>query len=275
MTLLEVADGIRLDVQDVGAGPPVVLVPGVGMTHAVFDRQVRVLAAAGHRVVCVDQRGHGASDKPFDGYGLDVLAGDLAAVLAALDLRDATVVGWSLGAQVALRLAVDGEARIGRLVLVSSNGVAAARTDAFPFGATADALLPGLLAAEHADRLDARRAGLTMSFGSPPDPDVVTWLLHLSLRMPSWTSLAISETLLRSCSADRLDKLRVPTLQIYGTQDPVFSMRGAAWLRERIPGLRSVVLDGCGHYPMLERPDEFDRALLDFLRDVPQALSSK
>ncbi|MBO0727682.1 MAG: alpha/beta fold hydrolase, partial [Acidimicrobiaceae bacterium] len=64
MRLVRTADGTGVAVHDLGSGPTVVLVAGFGLDHTVWDRQVGLLAAAGRRVVAVDQRGHGASDKP-------------------------------------------------------------------------------------------------------------------------------------------------------------------------------------------------------------------
>ncbi|HEX6389681.1 MAG TPA: alpha/beta hydrolase [Solirubrobacteraceae bacterium] len=254
-----------LHVQDVGAGRPVVLVAGFGLSHPVWDRQVRVLADAGYRAVCIDLPGTGGSPKPADGYDVDTLAGDVANVLETMDLRDVTLVGWSFGGQVAFHLTADCD-RVRDLVLLTSNGVRASRSEAFPFGPPGDKLEAQLVAGEHADRLAARRATLTSGFAAPPSDDVLDFLLRVQLEMPSWAAVASYHAYLQTDLTDDLPKITVPVLQIMGERDPVMPLDGAAWLQERLADARLVVLEGCGHYPMFEAPDELDDALLSFLR---------
>src|SRR3984893_13093914 len=135
MPYVEVEPGIRLFVEDLGAGPPVVLVAGFGLSHEVWDAEARSVLEAGCRAVCVDLRGTGKSSKPIDGYSVDRLAADVSSALEALDLREVTFVGWSFGGQIGLRLAGGGSARVARLVLVCSNGVRASRSEGVPVGA--------------------------------------------------------------------------------------------------------------------------------------------
>ena len=262
--LVEVGGGVRLFVQDLGRGPVVVLVGGFGMSHALWDRQVRILTEAGHRVLCVDQRGHGGSDKPLEGYGIDDLGRDLTRVLDARDVERATVVGHSFGGQVAFALAARSD-RVSRLVLVGSNGVRASRSEAFPFGLEADAMLPGLQEAERRDRLVSRRESIAGSFATRPDDLALSWLMASSLEMPSWAALSCYETMLRTDLVGEIEAVTVPVLQVIGDKDPVHSARGARWLSDRLPDARLLWLDDCGHFPMLEAADAFDDALLAFL----------
>ncbi|MFC8528913.1 alpha/beta fold hydrolase [Nocardia sp. NPDC057227] len=258
--LVEVRDGVRINVRELGAGRPVLLIHGWSLSGETWDRQLRVLAEAGHRVLAVDLRGHGGSDAPLDGYGIDSLAADAADVLAARGVTAAAVVGWSLGGMVALRLAHEHPALVERVVLVASNGVAASRTPAFPFGVPADGPLNAILAAEHDDRITLRRSAVGDPFRTPPEPLLLDWLHRISLRTPSWAARAALRTLLRTDQVELLDGLRAPVTQIVGTADPALSVRGARWLHERL-GTTLVELD-TGHYPMFEAADEFDAALL-------------
>jgi pimeloyl-ACP methyl ester carboxylesterase len=264
---IEVEPGVTLFVQDLGAGRPVVLVAGFGLDHTAWDAEVRLLTEH-HRVVCVDQRGHGRSDKPLGGYEVDRLAADLIAVLDALDLRDVTLVGWSFGGQVAFKVAADAPERLAQLVLVGSNGVSASRTAAFPFGAPADAVEPMLVAGEQNGRLAARRAALVQGFHGDPDPDILNLLLQRSLRMPSWAAVACYQTMLRADLVDRIPDVRLPVLQLIGAEDPVHSAKGARWLTEQLCDARLVELADCGHFPMFEAPAAFDAALVEFVGSV-------
>jgi non-heme chloroperoxidase len=263
MAYIEVDTDVRLFVQDVGSGPPVVLVAGFGMNHEVWDRQVRVLADR-HRVLCVDQRGHGRSDAPLGGYEVERLALDLGTVLERLDVEDCTLVGWSFGGQVAFKAVATDPGRVARLALVGSNAVRASRSTEFPFGREPAGMLRALVDAERNNRLAARRETISSGFKGEPGRDVLDWLLRCSLRMPSWAAVACYHSMLCTDLVADLPKVTVPVLQVIGAADPVHSARGARWLNERLADARLVEIADCGHYPMIEAADEFDAALAAF-----------
>jgi non-heme chloroperoxidase len=264
MAYIEVDDGVELFVQDVGRGPAVVLVAGFGLNHQVWDRQVRVLAET-RRVVCVDQRGHGRSSKPLEGYDISGLARDLLVVLERLELGPCTLVGWSFGGQVAFEAAAADQHRlIAQLVLIGSNAVRASYGPTFPFGATPEQLEPPLVAAERRDRIAARRATLLSGFHQPPNEDTLDWLLKISLEMPSWVAVACYQSMLRTDLTAAIDAVTLPVLQITGARDPVHSAKGARWLQERLANSQLAVIDDCGHYPMLEAADQLDDLLAAF-----------
>ncbi|WP_181780006.1 alpha/beta fold hydrolase [Pseudonocardia pini] len=262
---VEVGSGVGIAVHELGAGPPVVLVPGFGFDHRVWDRQVRVLTEAGRRVVCVDQRGHGDSDKPLAGYSVEELARDLGAVLDAVLDGPCTLVGWSFAGQVGFRLAAERPDLVARLALVCSNGVRATRSDDFPFGGKPADLERLMVEAERADRIAARRTAITPGFAAAPDPALVDWLVGISLAMPSWSAVACHRAMLHADLVADIPRVTQPVLQLVGAADPVFSARGARWLAERLADTRLVELADCGHYPLFERPTEFDEALLGFV----------
>lgn len=273
MKRCEVEPGTHLAVQDVGEGPAVVLVAGFGLDHTLWDRTVRVLACAGYRVVCVDQRGHGESDRPLAGYGLERLTDDLAAVLDALALRDVTLVGHSFGGQVAFRLAAERPDLVTRLVLVGSNGVRASRSADFPFGAPPEQVLPGLLQDEEENRVTSRRRALVSAFARKPAEEVVSWLVATSMKFPSWAAVACYTTMMEADQLSRIPQVLQPVLQVIGSEDPVHSARGARWLSENLTRATLVELPECGHYPMLEHPSGLELALLDFVNPAADGTS--
>jgi len=92
------APSVRLHVEDTGGtGRPVVLIHGWPLSAEAWKAQVPILRDAGYRVISYDRRGFGRSDKPADGYEYDTLAADLAAVIEERDLKDVTLVGFSMG----------------------------------------------------------------------------------------------------------------------------------------------------------------------------------
>jgi pimeloyl-ACP methyl ester carboxylesterase len=261
VALVEVEPGISVHVEDLGAGPPVVFVAGFGLNADAWQGQAHPITQAGRRFVALDVRGTGRSSKPLGSYAMDRLAADIVAVLDALDLHDVTLVGWSFGAQMAMRVAVTAPDRLARVVFVGSNAVRASRSDEFPFGGDAADLEARLVRAELRKRVETRRRTIASAFKEEPDPDVLRWLLDMQLLMPSWAAIPCYRTYLATDQTADVAALKLPVVQIMGTHDPVSPIVGAAWLQERLPTGRLIELD-CGHYPMLELPAEFDEALL-------------
>jgi pimeloyl-ACP methyl ester carboxylesterase len=268
MPYVEVEPAIRLFVQDVGIGRPVVLIAGFGLSHEVWDREVRELGTS-HRVVCLDLRGTGRSDRPIGDYSVPRLAADVETVLSQLDLRDVTLVGWSFGGQIALQVAANAADRLAQLVLVCSNGVRGpTRSDAFPFGAPGESLYEALVRGERENRIRARRKMIASGFHLEPDPAVLDFLVAVQLQMPSWAAIACYESYLRTDLVAAIPAVTVPVLQILGAEDVVASHDGARWLQSQLANGRLVILDGCGHYPMFEAGAAFETELTGFVAEV-------
>ena len=116
----ENSSDIEIHYEDHGAGPPVVLIHGYPLSGRAWDKQVPALLEAGHRVITYDRRGFGASSQPATGYDYDTFAADLAALLEHLDLREAVLVGHSMGTgEVTRYLSSYGSARAAKGVLVA------------------------------------------------------------------------------------------------------------------------------------------------------------
>lgn len=264
MPLVEVEPGVGIHVEDHGSGHPVVLIAGFGLNSEAWQGQVELLTNHGYRVIALDVRGTGKSAKPLQGYGMDRLAADVVAVLDALEVSRAVLVGWSFGGQIGMRVAVTAPDRVSALVMVGSNGVRASRSAEYQFGPDGADLEGRLVHLERTKRIVTRRRTIQSAFATEPDPDVTAWLLRMQLQMPSWAAIASYPTYLHTDQIADLPTLKLPVCQIMGAVDPVSPIEGAAWLQERLSDGRLITLD-CGHYPMLEVPAAFDRALLGFL----------
>lgn len=264
MTYIETDDGVRIHVQDLGTGPAVVLMSGFGLDGDLWDRQVRMLTEAGYRTVCITQRGHGRSDHPLGPYDMDRLAADVVTVLEQLNLGPATVIGHSFSGQVTFHATAIAPHLVSKLILVGSNAVRASRSEDFPFGAPPEPMVARMVGAEQTDRIAIRYQMITSSFAGDPDPRVVEWLMRTWMQMPSWSAIACYRTMLPTDLMADLPKVTLPVLQIVGISDPVHSVKGARWVQSALADATLVEID-CGHFPMLEAPDEFDEALLKFI----------
>jgi pimeloyl-ACP methyl ester carboxylesterase len=116
----ENSGSIDLYYEDHGSGSPVVLIHGYPLSGRAWDKQVPVLLEAGHRAITYDRRGFGKSSQPASGYDYDTFATDLQTLMDELDLRNATLVGHSMGTgEVSRYLGMYGSARVARAVLIS------------------------------------------------------------------------------------------------------------------------------------------------------------
>lgn len=121
MSHVTTADGTRLYVKDWGSGTPVILVHGWPLSADSWDDQAMTIADAGHRAIAYDRRGFGRSSQPWDGYGYDTLADDLAAVIEHTGATGAVIAGFSMGGgEVARYLSRHGTRAVAKAVLVSS-----------------------------------------------------------------------------------------------------------------------------------------------------------
>ncbi|TFD23420.1 alpha/beta fold hydrolase [Cryobacterium sp. TMS1-13-1] len=112
---------IELHYEDVGAGKPVMLIHGWPLSGRSWEGQVPALVDAGYRVITYDRRGFGQSSQPWNGYDYDTFAADLKTVLDTLDLRDVTLIGFSMGGgELARYVSTYGTDRVAKLVFASA-----------------------------------------------------------------------------------------------------------------------------------------------------------
>jgi pimeloyl-ACP methyl ester carboxylesterase len=259
---LEVEPGVSLFVQDVGTGKPVVLLHGWALGHELWDRQVYEITSRGRRAVAPDLRGHGASSKPLDGYGVERLADDVIAVIETLGLNRVVLVGWSIGGLTAFRLASERPDLVERLVLVSSNGVAASKLPGLPFGAPASDVEDAVIGAELADRVASREGQIRRTVLPNVSESALQWLLALTMRVPVWAGASALKTILHTDQVKAAATLAVPLVQIIGDQDPTLSRRAAQWLIDTVPNAHQMTIPDSGHFPMVENAGPFTSALL-------------
>jgi non-heme chloroperoxidase len=270
---------IDIHYEDHGAGQPVLLIHGYPLSGRAWDRQVPALLEAGHRVITYDRRGFGQSSQPVVGYDYDTFAADLAALLDHLDVRDAVLVGHSMGTgEVTRFLGTYGSARVARGVLVAPippfllqtsdnlDGVPQSVFDGFVEAAQSDtpAWMKGFL--DNFYNVDTLRGTLISDQAYQ-----ASW--NLATTASAVAAVACIPTWATDFRAD-LPKLDVPMLVIQGDADQVlpFDKTGKR-LPELIDDVRLVVIEGGPHAIPWTHADEVNTALLDFLRGSDQRSS--
>ena len=254
------ADDATIDVLTEGSGDPIVLLHGFPLTREVWDAQAAQLAQRS-RVIRPDLRGMGASSVPEGPYLMETLAGDVAAVLDALGMERASIVGHSMGGYVAMAFCRMYAERVTRLALVCSRLAADSPEVAKDREDLADR-------AEREDRVDAivdaylprLFAQLTLVNRSP----IVDAARAMARKNSAKGAAAMLRGMAQRVEAyDIAEDLKMPVLVVAGAADQIVSLNEAEKMRRAFPSARLRVLGRSGHVPMLEEPE----ALADLLRD--------
>jgi non-heme chloroperoxidase len=265
LTHLETNDGVRLRFSDRGCGnPPIVLVHGWKGSHRLWDPVIARLQAT-HRVVAFDLRGMGESDKPNTSYDFDELARDLGFVLEALDVRDAILVGWSMGVTVSLRYLDVGGRVVAGLVLVNGP-LRLTRTADFPHAMT-DGQLDGYLVALR-DGWPAAEREFQASALLEPVPAVVDWLYAIALQTPLDVALRVVREQAKLDMRAALARLELPVLAVYSRHDPYYPISLADEIAARARHGRRVIFDRSAHCTPIEEPQRFCQVLEEFALDM-------
>ncbi len=263
---------IELYYEDYGSGSPVVLIHGWPLSGRSWEKQVPALVEAGHRVVAYDRRGFGKSSQPWEGYDYDTFAADLDALMTHLDLRDATLVGFSMGGgEVARYIGSYGTGRVSRAVLAAAVPPYLYQTDDNPEGALDDATIGQFQDAVREDRIAFLDDFITNFFVAGERSDLVSEpsrLYHREIAefaSPKGTLDCIAAFSYTDFRED-LAKIDVPTLVIHGDSDAIVPFEASGKRsHETIAGSSLVLVEGAPHGLNATHAEEFNRALLDFL----------
>ena len=267
-----------------GRGSPLLLIHGLGSAGYMEWRFNLRRLAARHTIYAPDLPGFGRSEKPTaTRYGIPFFVRTLVRYMQELKLRSAAVIGTSLGGGVALELALRHPRRVRKLVLVNSVGLGRPKLQPhYPLLALPGVGELGMRAVRSALRmapppLVRRVAGRMAAADADPDQllddayldqlrEMVAAEGYSEAYLSTVRSLLSVSALARSLDvSSRLATLSMPVLLIWGGNDPIFPVENATRAHRLLPGSRLVVLEGAGHTPQAERPDEFNRAVLDFV----------
>ncbi len=272
MAFIKAHDGAQLYYKDWGAGRPVVLVHGWPLNADMWDYQMTHLAAHGLRVIAYDRRGFGRSEQPWTGYDYDTLADDLSAVIDALDLRDAGLVGFSMGGgEVARYLARHGSARISRAVLVSSVTPYLLKTAEHPDGVDVsvfDKMVEGLMKdrAHFLAQFGPQFYGKTL-LDSKVSDETLQWTLMMALQGSARATQACVRAFSETDFRGDLGKIDVPTLVVQGSVDKVVPIDVSGHQTAKlVRGAEFIEYEGEPHGLFMTAKDRLNADLLTFLR---------
>lgn len=251
--------GLGLYVAEQGPedGRAVLMLHGYSDSWVSYSRVLPLLPADWH-VIVPDQRGHGDSDRPMDGYGPADLARDAIQLMDLLGIAEAALVGHSMGSFIARAVAAQAPQRVDRLILVGS--AATARNPV-----TQDLL-------REVEGLDDPvgegfvRAFQASTIHRPVPAAFFEQIVAESLKLPAWVWKAALSGLLAADRDSDLARIRCPVLILGGDRDGVFSQEEQEHLAARIPGAILKISPEIGHDPQWEAPDNVALNLLAFLQ---------
>lgn len=262
---------VNLFYQDWGAGAPVVLIHGWPLSHEMWEYQLTELPKHGLRCIAYDRRGFGKSSKPWDGYDYDTLADDLKAVLDELDLRDVTLVGFSMGGGEVVRyLSRHGSDRVSKIALIGSVTPYLLKTDDNPDGVDQSVF------DEMLEQMQADRADFLATFGKqfygvnllshPVSDSHLKRDQMLALLGSPRATIECAKSFSSTDFRQDLAAITIPTLIIHGDSDQTVPFESSGQkTHELIPQSQLLVYEGEPHGLFFTQKDELNEDLLSFI----------
>jgi non-heme chloroperoxidase len=262
---------IELYFEDHGTGQPVVLLHGFPLNGQSWERQEAALLQAGYRVIAYDRRGFGQSSKPTTGYDCDTFAHDLDAVLDALGLQDAILVGFSMGTgEVARYLGRYGSSKVAKVAFLAPLQPFLLQTDGNA-GGVPQSVFDGIVTAA----TDDRYAFLTQFFqnfynldenlGTRISEDAVRHSWNVATSASWFATTAVVRTWYEDFRSD-IARIDVPALILQGTADRILPIDATGRrFHQALPAADYVEIDGAPHGLLWTHSDEVNTALIGFL----------
>jgi pimeloyl-ACP methyl ester carboxylesterase len=272
------SDGAGLSYMEAGEGKPFVMIPGWSQTAAQWQAQIDHFAAT-HRVIALDMRGHGESEKVEHGYRIARLSKDLREVIEALDLDDAIVMGHSMGSSIIWGYYdLWGRDRLAAIVhcdqspFLSDNPLLSdeERRDA---GAmfTNDATFDTCAALAGPEGEATTRGFIGSMFTPAVDPDMLEEAIRLNLKFPRKQSADLIVSHVYNDWRDVIRRIEVPVLVI-GGEASIVPLDGLRWAASAVPGGATLEVfgaeEGGSHMMFMENPTEFNARVERFLASL-------
>ena len=274
MSTITTKDGTTIYYKDWGTGPAVTFSHGWPLNADAWDNQMLFLAQNGFRVIAHDRRGHGRSSQPATGNDMNGYADDLAALIDALDLRDATLVGHSTGGgEVARYIGRHGTKRVAKAVLIAAVPPLMLKSATNPEGLPVE-VFNQLRAGVAGDRSQFYRDLAIQFYGANRPGAKVSqgildqfwlWSMQAGARGAYESVKAFSET----DFTEDLKKFDIPTLVMHGEDDQIVPVKDSAKKSARlIRGAKEIYYPGAPHGLTATLQDQVNKDLLGFLKSA-------
>ena len=267
-------DGYRLHYIEAGTGKPLVMIPGWSQTAAQFKHQIEGLSAK-YRVIALDMRGHGESEKPTHGYRIHRLSKDVNEFLVANGLTNVTIAGHSMGCSVIWGYwELFGRERLAKMILIDQMPMITGnpiwseqeKTDA---GAILDkeSLYSVTNALAGADGVKTTEGFITGMFTKQYSRSEVSWVIAQNLKFPRAYAARLLYDHATNDWRDILPKIDIPAL-IVGGKASLVGWKSQVWMSTQIPNSQVEIFEeeeGGNHFMFMENPDKFNKLVMQFM----------
>jgi non-heme chloroperoxidase len=263
---IEVEPNVRLHISDAGEGRPIVLIHGWPLSDEMYEYQYNALIKNNFRAIGICLRGFGKSDKPFGVYDYDTHALDIKNVLSKLDVKDAVLVGFSMGGSIAIRyVSKYNAAHVSKLVLCGAAAPIWTQRNDFKYNLPTSAV-DELIELNYKDRpkLLSNFGKIFSATETSLNEGISSWLNGINLSASSYATaqclIALRDTDLRPDLAE----ITIPTMIIHGKKDKICSFDLAEQMKAGIKNSHIVAFENSGHSMFLEETVKFNSELIEF-----------
>jgi non-heme chloroperoxidase len=263
---VEVERGVKLYVEDVGNGIPVVMIHGWPLDHRMYEYQASQLPKYGFRCIQIDLRGYGKSDAPWLGYSYDRMSDDVRVVIDTLQLSAVRLVGFSMGGAIVIRYMSRHQGhRVSQLLLLSAAAPAFTQRPGYPYGMSKEQV-DQLNAQIQADRPHALEMFGQLFFASRISPSFRSWFNSLGLDASSHGTIAGLLSLRDEDLRSELIRINVPTTIFHGVKDQICPFVFAELMNRGIRNSTLLRFEHSGHGIFYDELELFNRTLIHVLQ---------
>jgi pimeloyl-ACP methyl ester carboxylesterase len=261
----QTVNGIQIYYEEQGKGEPLLLINGLAFPMDLWFAQIEELSKD-FRVIALDNRGIGHTDKPDEEYTIPLMASDAVGLLKALGIDKAHVAGLSMGGFIAQQMALSYPDMVNRLILIGTcMGGKKSLKLGLPFWEKAGAAIQGL-SPEQVYRIDLTL--MTAPGFAGDNPDLMDQAIRLRMKNPQPLHAFIRQFAAAHVFDinNRAQNITQPTLIILGQDDPIFPIPLAEDYQKILPHAKMIIYQNCGHAILLEKADQLSHDIRDFLK---------
>jgi non-heme chloroperoxidase len=262
---IEVEKNVKLFVEDIGEGIPVVFIHGWPVNHKMFEYQFTQLPKEGFRCIGIDLRGFGKSDCPWKSYSYNRMADDIRAVIDELKLNEVNLAGFSVGGAISVRyMARHSGYKVSKLVLIGAAAPSFIQRDDYAYGKTKEEV-DDIIKSIHTDRpqmaADFGKIFLEKDVSEP----FGNWLHGLSIEASAHGTIKVMESLRDEDLREDLGKIKVSTAIFHGELDQICPIAFGEMMNEKIENSKLIRFEESGHGTLFDEKDKFNKELIKFL----------
>lgn len=265
MPIAKIGD-LSLYYEIIGQGQPLVMIRGVGSNVDHWYDQVPALSEK-FQLLVFDNRGIARSSDPGGPFSIRDMAADTIALMEVVGIKNAHILGYSMGGMIAQEMALNHPQKVKRLILVATDCGISLRIKARP---EATKLFSEMirLGTNEAKLAAARCLFAKQTFEN--NPEVIQRYAEVSLQFAASQKMLAKQwaAVTQHDACDRLQRISSPTLAITGSEDVLIPPQNATVLAEQIPAAQMISIDGGGHLFLIEKPRQFNAAVIGFLNGL-------